>query len=338
MLKQSFHLGQRLLHGLPAEMAHDVARWWLRHGYVPDLWPHMSKKPVVLGSLAFAHPVGLAAGFDKNADCIAGLARLGFSFIEVGTVTPLPQSGNPKPRLFRLPEDQAIINRMGFNNRGHAYMRRQLQQLPAWVRQRCRIGVNIGKNKDSVDAYKDYALGIRAFSDLADYLVINISSPNTPGLRDLQESGPLRALLTICGDVLAQQAYAPPLFLKIAPDLDEEAMQAVASVVNASNLCGVIVSNTTVSRPVLASRYAGESGGLSGLPLRGLSTQCLAAMRKLLKQEVIVIGAGGIMDAQTAMEKKQAGAALVQVYTGFIYNGAALIPEIINAWTDHGNA
>lgn len=281
--------------------------------------------------LNFPNAVGLAAGLDKNADYLDALASLGFGFIEVGTVTPRPQPGNPKPRLFRIPAEQALINRMGFNNKGVDHLVRQVDR----ARYRGVLGINIGKNKDTPTdkAVDDYLECLRKAYPYAGYVTINISSPNTPGLRDLQKVSELSHLLASLLDkreqLAVQHGKRIPLVLKIAPDLDEHAMDDIAHCLLTHKIDGLIVGNTTLSRPGL-EHYpeAREAGGLSGKPLMPLSTHVLRNMQARLKGEVPLIGVGGILTAEDAAEKFNAGASLVQIYSGFIYRGPALIREI----------
>lgn len=269
----------------------------------------------------FANPVGLAAGFDKDAVAVPALMRLGFGFVEVGTVTPLPQAGNPRPRLFRLSEDRAVINRMGFNNGGLAALCGRLNRLRA---RPAPLLVNVGANKDSADRIADYVTGLAAVARLADLVTINVSSPNTPGLRGLQDRGALTELLTR----LAAVPDHPPLLLKIAPDLDDEALADIADVVRASDVAGVILGNTTVSRPDLASPWRNEAGGLSGRPLFALATDRLRGLHRATGGAVPLIGVGGIDSGETAYAKIRAGASLVQLYSALVYDGPGLVGRI----------
>ncbi|HUH77566.1 MAG TPA: quinone-dependent dihydroorotate dehydrogenase, partial [Devosia sp.] len=265
-----------------------------------------------------------AAGFDKNAEVARPLALLGFGMVEIGTVTPRPQVGNPRPRLFRLPEVHGVINRMGFNNEGHEAVFQRLSS----VRVPAALGVNIGANKDSEDFVADYVLGVQRFAALADYLTVNISSPNTPGLRNLQSDEALQRLL---GEVLAARAKAKirvPVLLKIAPDLDEAALDAIARIVLATDLDGLIVSNTTTTRATVSGlAHAQEAGGLSGKPLFDLSTQRLAQMRQRVG-DLPIIGVGGIHSPQTALAKFEAGANAVQLYSAMVFGGLDLLDRI----------
>lgn len=288
-----------------------------QHKDPPELATHLS-------GLDLANPIGMAAGFDKNAEVPRPLALMGFGMVEIGTVTPRPQQGNDKPRLFRIPEAEGVVNRMGFNNEGHdaAFERLKGLRVPA------ALGVNIGANKDSADFVADYVLGVTRFADLADYFTVNVSSPNTPGLRNLQADEALRRLL---GEVLTARAKAKtrvPVFLKIAPDLDEAAMDAIARVILDTDLDGLIVSNTTISRdPVLGLENASEAGGLSGKPLFDLSTKRLAQMRQRVGA-MPIIGVGGIHSPQSALAKFEAGANAIQLYSALVFGGLDLLDRI----------
>ena len=277
----------------------------------------------VLG-LHFPNPIGLAAGFDKDAVAASALMRLGFGFVETGTVTPRPQPGNPTPRLFRLAEDRAVINRMGFNNGG---IDRYLARLSAIARGTVPLGVNIGINKEGADPERDFPMMLAAVSARADYVVINVSSPNTPGLRDLQGEQRLSAILAA---VNAATPHRPPLLVKIAPDLSQDGLATVVAACIAAGVDGLIVSNTTISRPdSLRSPHALEAGGLSGAPLFALSTQMLARAYNLARGKLVLIGAGGVRTGADALTKIQAGASLVQIYSEFAYVGPALIPRLL---------
>ncbi len=322
-----------LLHKLDPETAHGLAIKALKIGAVPTYYQQIPDSPVKAMGLTFKHPVGMAAGFDKNGEAVIGLAKLGFSFIEVGTTTPLPQAGNEKPRLFRLTEDKAIINRLGFNNLGHIAMLKSLEKIPPKVRKHCLIGVNLGKNKSQEDAVKDYVLGIERFSAIADYLVVNISSPNTPHLRALQDKEPLYALLSAVQEKRQQQPKQPPLVVKIAPDLTVEAIADIAEIVRKTALDGVIVSNTTIQRPeTLKNIQKAETGGLSGAPLKNFALETLKNLRPQLPETVCIIGVGGISTAADVTERLQAGATLVQIYTSFIYQGVGVVQTLSDAW------
>ena len=307
------------------EIAHGATITALRLGLAPQ---QEHKDPPELAThlcgIDMTNPVGMAAGFDKNAEVPRQLALMGFGMTEIGTVTPRAQSGNAKPRLFRLPDAEGVINRMGFNNEGHdaAFQRLKGLRVPA------ALGVNIGANKDSDDFVADYVLGVIRFANLADYLTVNVSSPNTPGLRDLQADEALKRLL---GEVLTARAKAKtrvPIFLKIAPDLDEAGMDAIARVILATDLDGLIVSNTTVSREtVVGMEYATETGGLSGKPLFNLSTRRLAQMRQRVGT-LPIIGVGGIHSPQTALAKFEAGANAIQFYSALVFGGLDLLERV----------
>jgi dihydroorotate dehydrogenase len=319
-------LATALLRLLPPEGAHRAALTLLRRGLVPARpGPAEPALRVRLWGLDFANPLGMAAGFDKDAEAIDPLLRLGFGFVEIGSVTPRPQPGNPRPRLFRLPPDRAVINRMGFNSRGHDFARRGLA-----ARRLGPVGVNLGKNKDSEDAAADYAAGIAALGPLADYLVVNVSSPNTPGLRDLQRAAALRPLLAAllaARDRLAP--HRPPLLLKLAPDLGPEERAGIAGLVLETGIDGLILTNTTTARPPgLASPARGETGGLSGRPLLAPSTAVLADFYRLTEGRLPLVGVGGIASGDDAYAKVRAGASLLQLYTALIYEGPGLVGRI----------
>jgi len=283
--------------------------------------------------LNFKNPVGLAAGFDKNAELISEMGALGFGFVEVGTVTPLPQPGNPKPRMFRLPADEALINRMGFNNLGvdvavgriAAYRRNLKPGQPALI-----IGGNIGKNKvtPNEDAVNDYIKCFDRLFDVVDYFVVNVSSPNTPGLRELQEKAPLMNILNTLQQRNSKDGVSKPILLKIAPDLTNEQLDDIADIVKQTGIAGIIATNTTISRDGLASPHKDETGGLSGKPLTKRSTEVIKYLHQVSNGSFPIIGVGGIHSAEDALEKLEAGASLVQLYTGFIYEGPGLIKRI----------
>lgn len=319
-----FSIAKPFLHALDAEDSHRATIRLLK--CAPRLGAPITSqrlKRKVFG-LDFPNPVGLAPGFDKNAEVPDAMLAQGFGFVEIGTVTPLPQAGNARPRLFRLTEDNAVINRMGFNNEGHAAV---LQRLIARRARGGIVGVNIGANKDASDRIADYVTGIQVFEDVASYITINISSPNTPGLRNLQGKADLQKLLE---RVNAVRKTKTPMLLKIAPDLAEADLKDVAEVCIGA-VDGVIVSNTTLSRPRLKSRFAKEAGGLSGAPLFELSTRCLAAFHQMTDGKLPLIGVGGIVSAESARAKFKAGASLVQIYSSLVYRGPALVREICAA-------
>lgn len=280
--------------------------------------------------LKFKNPVGLAAGFDKNAEYIADMAKFGFGFIEIGTVTPKPQPGNDKPRMFRLVDDSALINRMGFNNQGADVAAGRLKHLKD--REGVIIGGNIGKNKitPNEDAVNDYVYCFEALYDYVDYFVVNVSSPNTPGLRDLQEKEPLMHILNTLQSLNQTKAKAKPILLKIAPDLTNSQLDDIVEIVTETQIAGVIATNTTISREGLRSdsKLVNEAGGVSGKPLTSRSTEVIRYLSEKSGKAFPIIGVGGIHSAQDAIEKLDAGASLVQVYTGFIYEGPALVGDI----------
>ena len=274
-----------------------------------------------VAGLEFPTPVGLAAGFDKDAEVPEQMLTLGFGFVEVGTVTPRPQQGNPKPRLFRLSEDQAVINRMGFNNRGQ---QSAFARLTECTNTHGVIGVNIGANKDSADRIADYVAGVRAMTRMSRYLTINISSPNTPGLRGLQDAGALEELLAAVGEARTTE----PIFLKVAPDLEAGDPDRIVRAAIDHKIDALIVSNTTVSRPPLRSRLASEQGGLSGQPLKPLALKALRDFRAASGGEIPLIGVGGIANADDAWERIRAGASLVQLYSAMVYEGPGIARRI----------
>ncbi|CAA7620424.1 quinone-dependent dihydroorotate dehydrogenase [Magnetospirillum sp. SS-4] len=313
---------------LDAETAHGLTIRLLKAGLVPAQ-PRFDPPAlkVRLWGRDFANPIGLAAGFDKNAEVPDAMLDQGFGFVEIGSVTPRPQPGNPRPRMFRLPEDAAVINRMGFNNQG-------LDAVAARLAARRRVGVvgaNLGKNKDTEDAAADYEAGAARLASLSDYLVINVSSPNTPGLRALQGRDQLESLVGRTRSALtrAMPEGAPPLLLKIAPDLAWEDLADIAAVALAGGLDGLIVSNTTVARPdSLRSANARETGGLSGAPLFESSTAMLRRMYELTHGKLPIVGVGGVASGSEAYAKFRAGASLVQLYSAMVYQGPALVTRI----------
>lgn len=284
--------------------------------------------------IKFRNPVGLAAGFDKNGEYIEALSSLGFGFIEVGTVTPLPQPGNDKPRMFRLPQDNAIINRMGFNNKGVDTLAERLRTLKAKDKT-IVIGGNIGKNKNTPneDAVSDYVKCFDRLFDVVDYFVVNVSSPNTPGLRALQEKEPLTLLLKTLQDKNSKNGISRPILLKIAPDLTDEQLDDIVDIVKETGIAGVIATNTTIDRNGLytPAELANEAGGLSGKPLTLRSTEVIRYLSQKSNKAFPIIGVGGIHSAQDAKDKLEAGASLVQLYTGFIYEGPGIVKKICKA-------
>lgn len=312
-----------LAFALDAETAHraTIAALKVAPKRQPPRYPASLR--TTLAGIEFPSPVGLAAGFDKNAEVPEQMLGLGFGFVEVGTITPRPQQGNPKPRLFRLAEDEAVINRMGFNNEGQPAAYQRLQRCS---HSRGVIGVNIGANKDSDDRIADYVAGVRAMSPVARYLTINISSPNTPGLRQLQDEGALRSLLSAIDE--ARGANGPPVFLKVAPDLGEGEPDQIMRVAMQHRIDAIIVANTTISRPPLKSRHRDEQGGLSGAPLIPLALQALRDFRSASGGAMPLIGVGGIATADDAWDRVRAGASLVQLYSAMVYEGPGIARRI----------
>jgi dihydroorotate dehydrogenase len=322
-----FRLIKPAIFALDSETGHRLAIRAL--AALPGRGPLRGPMPLPRGlattvaGLTFPNPVGVAAGFDKDAEVPDALLGLGFGFAEVGSITPLPQAGNPKPRLFRLVEDEAVINRMGFNNAGGAAA---LERLRARAGRPGIVGVNIGANKDSPDRIADYAVMAKMMAPFSDYLCVNVSSPNTPGLRALQDEGALAALLDA---VIAARAESgcdvpPPIFLKVAPDLEPADIDAIARIATDKQLGALVVSNTTISRPTLRSHHAGEVGGLSGAPLRALATQRMRDFRTATGGAIPLVGVGGIATAEHAWERIRAGASLVQLYSAMVYEGPGL--------------
>ena len=332
-----YDLARRFMFTRDAEWAHEFALNNLRRFTNTPLnlaWSqNISDKPVDFLGLKFKNPVGLAAGLDKNAECIDAFSQMGFGFIEVGTITPRAQAGNDKPRIFRLPESNAIINRMGFNNKG-------VDNLVANVKAAKYsgiLGINIGKNKDTPNEQgkDDYIHCMRKVFEHASYITVNISSPNTPGLRDLQYGAALDDLLQSLKneqlDLVAKHNKQVPMLVKIAPDLDQIQIDQVSESLLNNKIDGVIATNTTLERAaVMGQLYAEEAGGLSGHPVRMRSTEVVSELKRLTQGKLPIIGVGGIDDAQSAKEKFDAGANLVQVYTGFIYKGPQLVKSIVN--------
>ncbi|ALS98476.1 quinone-dependent dihydroorotate dehydrogenase [Lacimicrobium alkaliphilum] len=329
---------RELLFSLDAERSHDVSMGFLKHSqhnllnrlYAQKLPP----KPVQVLGMNFPNPLGLAAGLDKNGECIDAFAAMGFGFIEIGTVTPRPQPGNDKPRLFRLPQSQAIINRMGFNNKGVDYLVEQVRQ----AEYQGILGINIGKNKSTAEerALDDYILCLDKVYNHASYVTINISSPNTPGLRNLQYGEALDSLLRglkLQQDKLAQRhGKYVPILVKIAPDLSDEELQDIARSLMQSGMDGVIATNTTLSREkVKGQQYAQESGGLSGSPLTDQSQMIVSKLSKALQGNMPIIGVGGIDSPETAKARMNAGSDLIQIYSSLIYQGPELIARILKS-------
>jgi dihydroorotate dehydrogenase len=325
-------LARPILFALDPETAHE---WAIRTFKVLQTLPRLPARAddprlaVCAFGFDFPNPLGLAAGFDKNGEVVDAILRLGFGFTEVGTITPLPQASQSRPRLFRLTRDEAVINRLGFPSLGHAAVH---ARLASRVQKPGIAGINLGANKGSSDRPADYVHGIEAFADVADYFAINVSSPNTPGLRDLQRADALDDLLArvlAAGDEQAERFGRKPVLLKIAPDLTLAELDEIVKCARSRKIDGLIVSNTTVSRPAtLRDPSANEQGGLSGRPLFGLSTQMLAAAYLRTENQFPLIGVGGVDSAETAFAKIEAGASLVQLYTSFVFKGLVLADEI----------
>jgi dihydroorotate dehydrogenase len=317
-----------LMRWMDPERAHELALRVLRLGLAgrDSTPPEPRLETRALGHL-FRNPIGLAAGFDKNAVALAPLARLGWGFVECGTVTPRPQIGNPRPRLFRLEQDRAVINRMGFNNAGlDAYVARLAAFRAAHGRGNVPIGANIGINKEGAVPERDYPALVAAVAPYADYIVVNVSSPNTPGLRDLQGEVFLRGILEAIATTTPQH---PPLLVKLAPDLSEAGLEAVVETAIAMGVAGLIISNTTISRPAgLRSASITQTGGLSGSPLMAMSTAMLARAARLAAGRLVLVGTGGVSTGRDVLAKLRAGASLVQLYTAFAYDGPTLVPRL----------
>ncbi len=327
-----------LLFSLNPETAHEVTLKLLQATYTTGLnsllYSGIAEKPVIVMGLTFKNPVGLAAGMDKNGDYIDALVSLGFGFVEIGTVTPRPQSGNPKPRLFRLPEYEAIINRMGFNNLGIDHLLTQVQQS----RYSGILGINIGKNADTPieNATDDYLCGLRKAYSAASYITINISSPNTKNLRQLQQGDEIKSLLAALKEeqlkLQQQHGRYVPIAVKIAPDLTDAEISHIARLLLEFSLDAVIATNTTIARDMLADHpLANETGGLSGAPVKDKSTHVVRGLAAELNGKLPIIAAGGILSAEDAQEKLSAGASLVQIYSGLIYRGPKLIADIVKS-------
>ena len=330
MIALAGRLARPFLFALDPENAHRLSVLGLKALPLPGRAPDDPALAVEAMGLRFSNPLGIAAGYDKGAEVPDQLLRLGFGFVEVGTITPRPQPGNPRPRVFRLTADEAVVNRLGFNSEG---------QAPALARLSARrgkpgiIGVNIGSNKETVDRAADYVSGIETFADVAGYFTVNVSSPNTPGLRDLQHAEALDELLARAveaRDRVAEKHGRKPLVLKIAPDVDEFALDDIVRVARARGMDGMIVSNTTISRPdtLIDKRQAGESGGLSGRPVFNMSTRVLARAYQRVENQFPLIGVGGIDGPETAFAKIEAGATLLQLYSAMVFRGPGLPGEV----------
>ncbi|XP_017073489.1 dihydroorotate dehydrogenase (quinone), mitochondrial [Drosophila eugracilis] len=319
---------------LPAETSHQLAVLACKYRLCPvSQYQDDPNLHTPFFGRMLSNPIGIAAGFDKNAEAVDGLQDLGFGFIEVGTVTPAAQEGNPRPRVFRLNEDKAIINRYGFNSEGHQAVLQRLQRLRSKEDFNGVVGVNLGRNKSTMSPIADYVQGVRVFGPVADYLVINVSSPNTKGLRDMQSKDKLRELLEQVNDTRSnlEKNKNVPVFLKLSPDLSEDDMKDVVWVIKRkkSSVDGLIVSNTTVSRDnIVAIKMTEEAGGLSGPPLKARSTEMIAQMYHLTDGKVPIIGVGGVASGYDAYEKIEAGASYVQLYTALVYDGPGLVEDI----------
>ncbi len=326
-----FQFDPEIIHYVVIGELQRVNRIWGVKSFLKNLYQLDDKRLAteVLG-LKFKNPLGLAAGFDKNASMIEELAEFGFGFIEIGTVTPLPQPGNEKPRMFRLPQDDALINRLGFNNQGVDVVAARLKQVQ---RKGLIIGGNIGKNKltPNEDAVSDYIKCFDRLFDVVDYFVVNVSSPNTPGLRELQEKEPLKHILNTLQQRNNKNQISRPILLKIAPDLTNSQLDDIIEIVMETKIAGLIATNTTISRDDLVSseNLKKESGGLSGKPLSSRSTEVIRYLSEYSNKSFVIIGVGGIHSPEDAIEKIQAGASLIQIYTGFIYEGPGLVKKIL---------
>jgi dihydroorotate dehydrogenase len=318
--------GATLLRQLPAETAHraTLRLVGVAAPFLPRAAPDDSRLAVDVLGLQFSNPIGLAAGFDKDGTVPDAMAKFGFGFVECGTVTPRPQAGNPRPRLFRLREDNAVINRMGFNNGGMDAMHTRLSRRA----QSGIVGINIGANKDSENRIADYQRCFETLSRFASYVTVNVSSPNTPGLRALQNKDELTLLLSTLTDARAKSGSGVPLLLKIAPDVSPETLDDIVAVTLASGIEGLIATNTTIARPKLNSPHAQESGGLSGRPLFAPSTAILRAIRERTGDKLVLVGVGGVASGADAYAKIRAGASLVQLYTALAYEGPGLVARI----------
>ncbi len=330
-----FRLIRPLVFTLDPESAHRLALAALR--LLPEGAPPEPGGPLAIevAGIAFPNPLGMAAGFDKDGEVPDALLGLGFGFAEAGSITPLPQAGNPRPRLFRLTQDRAVINRMGFNNRGaqvaaQRLAERQQKGSPSTSLRTGVVGINIGANKDSADRISDYGTMARIMAPLATYLAVNVSSPNTPGLRALQDEGALAELLDTVHDGASEacRGKPPPIFLKVAPDLEPADIDAIARIALDKQLGALIVSNTTISRPPLKSRFAGETGGLSGEPLRELAQQRLRDFRKATGGALPLVGVGGVATAEDAWARIRAGASLVQLYSAMVFEGPGIARRV----------
>lgn len=335
MFSSLFSLAKPVLHKMDAETAHGLTIKGLKTGLVPAcVRKGDASLQTTLWNRSFPNPIGLAAGFDKNADVVGPMLKLGFGFVEAGTVTPKPQDGNPRPRVFRDVENEAVINRMGFPNKGMETFRHNIERyFETKSRDKGIVGINIGMNKGQEDPASDYCALIRALGPYADYLTVNISSPNTPGLRNLQER---ENLLPLLARILEEREKscrdnAPPLLVKLAPDIDESKQEHVAMSILESGVDGLILTNTTLDRPdYLAESFRSETGGLSGKPLTGKSTNVIRNFYRFTDGKLPIVGAGGVSSAQDAYDKIKAGASLVQLYSALVFQGPALVANILD--------
>lgn len=334
MLDLLFRLSRPALHALDAETAHGLTLKALKSGWMPcEKTPDDPRLKITLWDRPFANPVGLAAGFDKNADVIGPMLKLGFGFVEAGTVTPKPQTGNPRPRVFRNEGTQSVINRMGFPNEGADVFRHNIERfLETKPRPAGIIGINIGMNKNQMDPAKDYCALIRSLGPYADYITVNISSPNTPGLRNLQQR---ENLLPLLEQIMAERKKScgtqspPPLLVKLAPDLDDAQQENISSALLESGIDGLILTNTTLGRPNdVPYPFREQPGGLSGQPLKDRATQVISNIYRLTNGKLPIVGAGGVSSAQDAYDKIRAGASLVQLYTALVFKGPGLVRDI----------
>tara|TARA_B100000686_G_C16728255_1_gene939074 strand:+ start:482 stop:1528 length:1047 start_codon:yes stop_codon:yes gene_type:complete len=323
-----FSILKPFIFNLDPETAHDLAIKSLKFNYLPNKIFEVENEHMLnieLFGKKFPNPIGLAAGFDKSAEVYNSLLKFGFGFVEVGTVTPLKQFGNPKPRIFRLEEDEALINRLGFNNDGIDVVKNRIKSK----KRRGILGVNIGPNKNTKDQKNDFCLGLKNFLDIADYITINISSPNTEGLRDFHAQEKLEALLSALNNIKKENNTNIPLLLKVSPDIKDNNISEIANMAIKNNISALILTNTTNgNRELLTSKIKIEEGGLSGEPLKEISTKIIKKFHKQLNGKIPIIGVGGVNSGKSAYEKIIAGASLVQLYTGLIYKGPAIVKEI----------
>ena len=328
-------LGFQIAKRVDAEKAHKLAVWGLSKGLIAPQQRHYPNLACKVSGLTLDNPLGLAAGFDKDAEAISGLAKMAFGFLEVGSITPLPQPGNPKPRVFRIPENGAVINRYGFNSKGLDYAARKLTQLRSFSLSLPPLGVNLGKNKETENALDDYVLGVKGLGEYADYLVVNVSSPNTPGLRGEQSPEKLVPLLDAVLTERSKLKHLPPLWLKVAPDLTEDDIEGVVGVIADYKVDALVVGNTTLQRPDVLPKSAHRlAGGLSGKPLLPIANLALERFYKLLRGSTPLVGVGGIATAQDAYAKVRAGANLVQLYTAMAVEGPKVVGDVVEGLSE----